>query len=73
MKLLFGFVRFWYDFIVGDAWEVAAGVLATLAVSWGLAQAGLSQIAWPVLVLGMAAALGVSLVWQARANPRSQR
>jgi hypothetical protein len=25
-------VRFWIDFIIGDAWEVAAGVAATLVV-----------------------------------------
>jgi hypothetical protein len=28
-----GFLRFWYDFIVGDDWTVAAGVLAALAVT----------------------------------------
>jgi hypothetical protein len=26
------FLRFWYDFIVGDDWRVAAGVLLVLAV-----------------------------------------
>ena len=30
MKYVTGFFAFWYDFIVGDAWEVAAGVLASL-------------------------------------------
>jgi hypothetical protein len=29
-----GFLRFWYDFIIGDAWEVAVGVVVTLALSW---------------------------------------
>jgi hypothetical protein len=28
-----GFFRFWYNFIVGDDWTVAAGVLAALAVT----------------------------------------
>jgi hypothetical protein len=28
-----GFLQFWYDFIVGDDWTVAAGVLAALAVT----------------------------------------
>ena len=31
MKYITGFFAFWYDFIVGDAWEVAAGVVLSLA------------------------------------------
>jgi hypothetical protein len=27
-----GFGRFWYDFIVGDDWRIAAGVCLTLGV-----------------------------------------
>ena len=30
MKYVKAFFAFWYDFIVGDAWEVAAGVLIVL-------------------------------------------
>ena len=30
MQLLRSFVRFWIDFIIGDAWEVAAGLALTL-------------------------------------------
>lgn len=30
MKYITGFFAFWYDFIVGDAWEVAVGVIAAL-------------------------------------------
>ncbi len=32
MKYVKGFFAFWYDFIVGDAWEVAAGVVVCLVV-----------------------------------------
>ncbi len=32
MKYITGFVAFWYDFIVGDAWEVAVGVIVGLIV-----------------------------------------
>lgn len=32
MALLKGFCRFWYDFLVGDDWTVACGVVAVLAV-----------------------------------------
>ena len=27
-----GFFRFWYDFIVGDAWDLAAGTVVVLVV-----------------------------------------
>jgi hypothetical protein len=30
MRYLRGFGRFWYDFIVGEDWRIAAGVVATL-------------------------------------------
>jgi hypothetical protein len=28
-----GFFRFWYDFLVGDCWELATGVVTILVVS----------------------------------------
>ncbi len=31
--LVLGFFRFWYDFLVGDCWELAAGVVTILVVS----------------------------------------
>jgi len=33
LGLVQGFFRFWYDFIVGDCWEIAAGVVVVLAAS----------------------------------------
>lgn len=30
MRYVESFVRFWIDFIIGDAWEVAAGIAVTL-------------------------------------------
>ena len=32
MKLIVGFGQFWWDFIVGDEWKIAAGVVASLVV-----------------------------------------
>jgi hypothetical protein len=32
MKYIVAFGRFWWDFIVGDDWRIAAGVVAALAV-----------------------------------------
>ena len=31
-RFVTGFVRFWWDFIVGDDWRTAAGVLLVLGV-----------------------------------------
>jgi hypothetical protein len=58
-RWLRSFGAFWWEFIVGDDWWVAAGVVAALAVTAGLAAARLP--AWwflPVMVLVL---LGVSL------------
>jgi hypothetical protein len=32
MRLVAGFARFWWDFIVGDDWRIAAGVLLVLGI-----------------------------------------
>lgn len=56
---LSAFGRFWYRFIVGDDWVIAATVLPTLVVVALLVRAGVP--AWwllPVVVIGV---LGVSL------------
>lgn len=31
MRFAKGFLRFWWDFIVGDDWRIAAGVVVVLA------------------------------------------
>ena len=33
MHLIKGFFQFWYDFIIGDCWEIAAGVAIVLCVT----------------------------------------
>jgi len=30
MRYVRGFFRFWYDFVIGDDWRIAAGVAAVL-------------------------------------------
>jgi hypothetical protein len=32
MKYLKAFGQFWYDFIIGDDWKIAAAVVTTLAI-----------------------------------------
>jgi hypothetical protein len=36
MRFVTGFARFWYDFIIGDAWEIAAGIVVVLAAAAAL-------------------------------------
>jgi hypothetical protein len=48
------FTRFWWDFVVGDDWRVALGVLLGLLVVAIAARAGMHDTWWvlPVLVSG---------------------
>ncbi len=50
---------FWYDFVIGEDWVVAAGVVAGLLGTWGLHTAGVT--AWWLLPLVLVVLLPVSL------------
>jgi hypothetical protein len=54
-----GFCAFWWDFVVGDDWLVAVGVLAALIVTGVLARAGLP--AWWFLPAAVLVLLCVSV------------
>jgi hypothetical protein len=51
--------EFWYGFIIGDDWTVAAAVAAALVVTWLLHTAGVT--AWWLPPLVAVAATGASL------------
>jgi hypothetical protein len=53
------FGRFWYRFIIGDDWTVAATVAAALAATWLLHTAAVA--AWWLPPLAAVAAVGASL------------
>ena len=59
MGIVVGFFRFWYDFIVGDDWTVAAAVVAALIVTALLS--GAHIVSWWLLPIVVIAILGVSL------------
>ena len=59
MKYLKSFVAFWKDFLIGDDWMIAAGVVATLTVTAVLVRAAI--VPWLWLPLGVAAVLTASL------------
>jgi hypothetical protein len=53
-----GFLRFWWDFIIGDDWRIAAGVAVVLAAGAAL----VSQTDASHALVAVGAALGVALV-----------
>lgn len=56
MRALRAFARFWYEFVVGDDWRVAVGVVGALGITYGVSRTSVS--AWwvlPVAVLGLLA------------------
>jgi hypothetical protein len=59
MKQVRGFLVFCYDFVVGDDWRLAVGVVLGLAVTAALAHSGVP--AWWVLPLCVATVLALSL------------
>jgi len=58
------FARFWWDFVVGDDWRVAAGIAVALALTALLAATSIP--AWWFLPLTVAAVLWLSLRRAAR-------
>ena len=59
MRHLVAFGRFWYEFIVGDDWRVAAAVVVAIGLTAALTAAGVA--AWWLLPLAVVATLYASL------------
>jgi hypothetical protein len=58
VRFVVGFGRFWWDFIIGDDWKIAAGVVGVLAVAAVLvAETGLSDT-----VISLLAGVGILTV-----------
>ena len=55
-------VSFWFDFIVGDDWSIAVGVLALLGLTAALERVGSEAWAWIALPVGTMLVLGASVV-----------
>ena len=67
MKYAVGFARFWYDFVIGDDWQIAVCVVVAMGAVSVLAYDDVD--AWWLLPLAVFAMLSLSL-W--RAARRSQ-
>lgn len=63
MRWVKGFGRFWWDFIVGDDWRVAAGVVLALGCGALLAatEAASDAVIGVVVVAGLLGAVAVTL------------
>jgi hypothetical protein len=59
MKQLVAFGRFWWDFVVGDDWRVAALVAVAIGLTAALEAAGVA--AWWLLPLAVPFVLWLSL------------
>jgi hypothetical protein len=68
VALLRGFLRFAYDFVIGDDWRIAAGVVVVLGAGAALVAAGgLSDgVLAPLVGAGIIAVVSVSVVAGAR-------
>ena len=58
------FGAFWYDFVIGDDWLVAAGVVIALALTYAVSRTTVP--AWWLLPLALAVLLPASLWREAR-------
>jgi len=59
MRYVKRFLDFWYDFIVGDDWSIAAAVAVALGLTRVLLQLGLNP--WWLMPLAVTVALAISL------------
>ena len=59
MKYVRSFGLFWWDFVVGDDWRAALGVVIALGATAGLVAAGLN--AWWLMPVAVIAVLALSL------------
>ena len=66
MSRVTAFGRFWWDFVVGDDWRSAAGVVLAIGITAALAAAGLA--AWWFLPPAVAVVLWLSLRRATRPN-----
>jgi len=58
MQLVKSFIDFWIDFVVGDDWRIAAGVLIGFVIT---ASISVSALTWAIIPIFVAASLSYSL------------
>ena len=53
MKYVEAFFRFWYDFLIGDDWRIAAGIVLVLLLTAGTAHWLSAGVAVLILLAGV--------------------
>jgi hypothetical protein len=68
MRVVRGFLRFWYDFVIGDDWRIALGVVLVLAAGGVLVATGAvsDDVLVPAVGAGIVAVVSASIVIGAR-------
>lgn len=68
MRFLRGFGRFWFDFIVGDDWRIALGVVLVLGAGalFVATDAVVADLLMPLLAAAIVAVVAASIVLGAR-------
>jgi hypothetical protein len=66
MKYLRSFALFWWNFVVGDDWRVAAGLAVALGATWALAHHDVN--AWWLLPVAVALILVESVRRESRSG-----
>ncbi len=59
MRRLRAFGRFWWNFVVGDDWRAAAGIVVAIGATAAVAAGGVD--AWWLMPLAVAGILALSL------------
>jgi hypothetical protein len=68
MRFVRGFGQFWWDFIVGDDWKIAATIAVVLGIGAIVAASAPTDASWlaPVLGAGLLLAFVISFVADVR-------
>jgi hypothetical protein len=68
MRFIRGFGRFWFDFVVGDDWRIALGVVLVLALGALVVATDAvgAELLMPLLAAAIVAVVGASIVLGAR-------
>lgn len=73
MKFIKGFGLFWYEFIIGDDWKIAAAVVVGLAITVAGLRANILSDNWLAVLAALLIVLLFSLVLIIDVRPKRTR
>lgn len=59
MRILRAFGAFWFDFLVGDRWELFLGPIIVLVATWGIVALGAPDLLAAVVLVAGIVVVGV--------------